>query len=118
MRALLHPTLIVISLVGCPSAPKEPVQEADADTDSDTDADSDTDTDSDADSDTDSDADSDTDSDADSDTDTDADTDTASAMVPDFSLIDGNSTSPTYAQAVSPRDHLQKVSGWYFTHAT
>lgn len=42
----------------------------------------------------------------------------APAVVPDFSLLDLNSTSPTFAQPVSPRDHLMKVSGWYFGHAT
>ena len=38
--------------------------------------------------------------------------------LPDFSLVDVNETSPTATQNVSPRDYLQKVSGWYFTHAT
>lgn len=36
----------------------------------------------------------------------------------DFSLLDVNTTSSTFAQPVSPRDHLTKVSGWYFGHAT
>jgi len=40
------------------------------------------------------------------------------AMMPDFSLTDVNSTSSTYGQPVSPRDHLRKVSAWYFGHAT
>ena len=39
-------------------------------------------------------------------------------QVPDFSLKDVNSTSPTFDEAVSPRDHLEKVSAWYFGHAT
>lgn len=39
-------------------------------------------------------------------------------QVPDFSLTDANATSTTYEEAVSPRDHLQKVSAWYFGHAT
>ncbi len=39
-------------------------------------------------------------------------------MVPDFALMDVNSTSSTYGQPVSPRDYLQQVSGWYFGHAT
>ncbi len=39
-------------------------------------------------------------------------------QVPDFSLTDVNTASATYNQAVSPRDYLQKVSGWYFGHAT
>ena len=38
--------------------------------------------------------------------------------LPDFSLIDVNDTSPTASERVSPRDYLEKVSGWYFTHAT
>ncbi len=38
--------------------------------------------------------------------------------VSDFSLEDVNATSPRFGQAVSPRDYLQKVSGWYFGHAT
>ena len=38
-------------------------------------------------------------------------------MVPDFALEDVNSTSSTYGQLVSPRDYLEQVSGWYFTHA-
>ena len=39
-------------------------------------------------------------------------------MVSDFALPDVNSTSSTYGQPVSPRDHLQQVSAWYFGHAT
>ncbi|NUP08762.1 MAG: hypothetical protein HOW73_22160 [Polyangiaceae bacterium] len=39
-------------------------------------------------------------------------------LVPDFHLIDVNPASPTADQPVSPRDYLQKVSGWYFGHAT
>lgn len=50
------------------------------------------------------------------DTDT-VDTDLPSPQ-PDFSLIDASPTSPRSGQSVSPRDYLQKVSGWYFTHAT
>ena len=37
---------------------------------------------------------------------------------PDFHLIDVNDTSGTFEQAVSPRDHLEEVSAWYFGHAT
>ena len=37
---------------------------------------------------------------------------------PDFSLVDLNDTSPRSGEEVSPRDYLEKVSGWYFTHAT
>ena len=40
------------------------------------------------------------------------------AVAPDFALPDVNPTSATYDQAVSPRDYLQKVSAWYFGHAT
>ncbi len=36
----------------------------------------------------------------------------------DFELIDLNANSATYQEAVSPRDYLQQVSGWYFTYAT
>jgi hypothetical protein len=39
-------------------------------------------------------------------------------QVPDFSLKDVNSTSATFDEAVSPRDHLEKMSAWYFGHAT
>lgn len=39
-------------------------------------------------------------------------------VVADFSLLDQNSSSPRANTNVSPRDYLQKVSGWYFTHAT
>jgi hypothetical protein len=37
---------------------------------------------------------------------------------PDFRLVDVSTTSPRAGEAVSPRDYLEKVSGWYFTHAT
>ncbi len=37
---------------------------------------------------------------------------------PDFLLADVNETSPTFGTDVSPRDYLEKVSGWYFGHAT
>ncbi len=90
------------------------------DTDSDVDSDTDSDVDSDTDSDTDLDSDTDTDSDTDLDTDsdTDLDTDTSAGPVPDFALMDVNTTSPTAGEDVSPRDLLEQVSGWYFTHAT
>jgi hypothetical protein len=39
-------------------------------------------------------------------------------LAPDFSLLDVNPASPTSGQPVSPRDYLQRVSGWYFGHAT
>ena len=37
--------------------------------------------------------------------------------VPNFSLIDDNTTSATSGTAVSPRDYLGGVSAWYFSHA-
>lgn len=43
---------------------------------------------------------------------------TLGEVVPDFSLLDVNPASPTSGQAVSPRDYLEIVSGWYFGHAT
>ena len=39
-------------------------------------------------------------------------------LVPDFSLLDVNASSPTYEQEVSPRDFIQQATGWYFGHAT
>ena len=39
-------------------------------------------------------------------------------LAPNFALKDVNSTSATFDQVVSPRDHLKKVSAWYFGHAT
>lgn len=39
-------------------------------------------------------------------------------LAPDFSLLDVNPASPTANQPVSPRDYLQRVSGWYFGHST
>lgn len=39
-------------------------------------------------------------------------------VMPDFTLLDVNPTSATAAQPISPRDYLQKVSAWYFGHAT
>ena len=39
-------------------------------------------------------------------------------IMPDFSLIDVNSTSATYNRPVSPRDYLKQVSAWYFGYAT
>jgi hypothetical protein len=39
-------------------------------------------------------------------------------MIADFSLEDANPVSPRYTEMVSPRDYLQRVSGWYFLHAT
>ncbi|MEC7239773.1 MAG: hypothetical protein VXW32_00905 [Myxococcota bacterium] len=39
-------------------------------------------------------------------------------LAPDFSLADRNPNSTSYDDLLSPRDHLEKVSGWYFFHAT
>lgn len=38
--------------------------------------------------------------------------------VPDFTLADLNPSSPRFSQAVSPRDYLEQVSGWYFVHSS
>lgn len=37
---------------------------------------------------------------------------------PAFRLVDLNSSSPTHDQSISPRDHLGRVSAWYFGHST
>jgi hypothetical protein len=37
---------------------------------------------------------------------------------PDFSLLDVNPNSSTSGQPVSPRNYVEKVSAWYFGHAT
>lgn len=39
-------------------------------------------------------------------------------VYPDFSLVDQNPNSVSFEESISPRDHLEKVSGWYFLHAT
>lgn len=44
--------------------------------------------------------------------------DLSPSAMPDFELTDLNPTSPRFGEVVSPRDYLQKVSGWYFTHST
>ena len=38
--------------------------------------------------------------------------------VPDFGLMDVNTTSATYQDVISPRDYLGQVTGWYFGHST
>ena len=38
-------------------------------------------------------------------------------LVPDFALVDLNTSSPTYGHTISPREHKGHVSGWYFIHA-
>ena len=40
------------------------------------------------------------------------------AAVPDFTLPDVNPNSATNGQDVSPRDHLGRISAWYFGHST
>lgn len=40
------------------------------------------------------------------------------AIPPDFHALDQNPASPRAGQTVSPRDYLERVSGWYFGHAT
>jgi hypothetical protein len=37
---------------------------------------------------------------------------------PTLSLPDTNTTSPSFAQELSLNDYEQKVSAWYFGHAT
>ncbi len=37
---------------------------------------------------------------------------------PDFSLPDVNPNSKTRGQMVSPRQHLGRISAWYFGHST
>lgn len=39
-------------------------------------------------------------------------------LVPDFAILDANPNSATSGQFVSPRDHLGRVSAWYFGHST
>ncbi len=39
-------------------------------------------------------------------------------VVADFHLPDVNPNSATFGGEVSPRDHLGRVSAWYFGHAT
>lgn len=41
----------------------------------------------------------------------------ATAM-PDFHLVDLNPASSRYNQSISPRDYLEQVSAWYFSHST
>jgi len=48
----------------------------------------------------------------------DSDSDRPSDVMPDFSLTDVNPNSARYNAKVSPRDYLDKVSAWYFGHAT
>jgi len=38
--------------------------------------------------------------------------------VPDFSLADVNPNSTTHSQTISPRQHLGRVTAWYFGHSS
>lgn len=49
---------------------------------------------------------------------TDATTTGDGGIAPDFGLLDVNEGSASFDEVVSPRDYLEKVSGWYYTHAT
>lgn len=40
------------------------------------------------------------------------------SMMPDFDLIDVNTSSATFDTLVSPRDYIGRVTAWYFGHAT
>jgi hypothetical protein len=42
----------------------------------------------------------------------------AGEAMPDFTLVDTNTTSPTSGQSVSVSDQRGRVSAWYFGHAT
>jgi hypothetical protein len=37
---------------------------------------------------------------------------------PDFALVDLNPVSSSYNTSCSPRQHLGRISAWYFGHAT
>ncbi len=41
-----------------------------------------------------------------------------SPAMPDFHAVDLNPVSPRFNQSISPRDYLNQVSAWYFTHST
>ncbi|MFT5583400.1 MAG: hypothetical protein ACI9VR_000978 [Cognaticolwellia sp.] len=40
------------------------------------------------------------------------------AVVPDFELEDVNTTSASFGSFVGPSQYLERVSAWYFGHAT
>lgn len=40
------------------------------------------------------------------------------ASVPDFELQDVNATSASFESLVGPSQYLDRVSAWYFGHAT
>lgn len=39
-------------------------------------------------------------------------------LEPDFSLLDANPNSATSGLMVSPRQHVARISAWYFGHST
>jgi hypothetical protein len=39
-------------------------------------------------------------------------------LEPDFALPDSNPNSTTYTQVCSPRQHLGRISAWYFGYST
>jgi hypothetical protein len=43
---------------------------------------------------------------------------TQGQQAPDFSIEDVNPNSATSASQVSPRQHVGRISAWYFGHAT
>ncbi|MCA9638224.1 MAG: hypothetical protein KC420_19480 [Myxococcales bacterium] len=45
-------------------------------------------------------------------------TGTTGEPAPDFSIPDINPASPRYGDQVSPRDYLERASGWVFLHST
>ena len=120
----LSSLLLSATLLACGGS-KKPLDTADPSKDADTEdsgnngADTHSSTDSGA-----SDSDSDSDSENKDSADTDSSNDTSGSPEAgpnaraDFKLTDVNSSSPRNQEAVSPRDYLQKVSGWYFTHPT
>ena len=42
----------------------------------------------------------------------------AGDMLGDFQLTDVNPSSDQFGESVSPRDYLNEVTAWYFTHST
>jgi hypothetical protein len=43
---------------------------------------------------------------------------TTGTPAPDFALTDVNPNSATHDSTISPRDYREKISAWYFGHAT
>lgn len=46
------------------------------------------------------------------------DTPVEPVLMADFQLADLNPSSVRYGETVSPRDYLERASGWYFIHST